>query len=33
MIYEIAMIVKSQTEMNISSGRFHLAFKKQIIHK
>jgi hypothetical protein len=25
------MIIKSQTEMNISSWRFHLATKKQII--
>jgi len=30
--HEIAMNVKSQTEMNISSWRFHVAFKKQIIY-
>jgi len=30
---EIAMIIKSQTEMNISSWRFHLTFKKQIIYR
>jgi len=31
--HEIAMIIKSQTEMNISSWRFHLATKKQIINR
>ena len=29
---EIAMIIKSQSEMNISSWRFHVTFKKQIIN-
>ena len=27
---EIAMIIKSQSEMNISSWRFHVAFKNKL---